>query len=913
MVGHGGSVTQHRPRRKVGQQGPTFVGAAAPRTRTTAKRTLGVRWPSATLRLPRYRVTTIEQEIATWASSRPPWQQAVLRQLAQGQSLSGNEVQAIADELKAGRQSAASPLTAAEIPGALPAGNQVVLRSVRDLSNVNALLDSQQLTFADQGLTVVYGDNGSGKSGYARIIKSAAGARHHEAVHGNVFGQAVGQTQKASIGFATGGVDTTATWPDPTSPELRAISFYDEACGDAYIGGDSELTYRPSALLILDGLIEVCDSVSAILAEDLRENELSRGPLPPVAAGTSAAGFLSTLSGTTTDAELDAACSVPADGDEQLGRLVQEEARLRATDPARERTRLETFAGKLSQVSVHARQVASGLSDESVMEAKQAFKQATELRAAATLASSGAFDNEPVRGVGTGTWRTLWDSARAYSEAEAYPDSAFPVASEGACCVLCQQTLPIEAGDRLQRFQAFMQDTTAQRADAAEALLDQKRAAVQMLEAMPPVIAGLLVEVEAGDSLLAQQVTTWLEAADGRRTAVLSQLDGAPVLDVPPLDASPVAALDARVTELRTTAMGIDSTNFQDTLAGMVTSKNDLEARRLLSAQRTAISAEISRLATRAMLEDAKRLTDTTGITRKSTDLAEAYVTSLVRDRFTRESDRLQLERVELKKKGGAKGKVRHRPALLGANQPKPVEEVLSEGEQTALGLAGYFTEAHFDASKSGLVLDDPVTSLDHVRRSHVARRLAQLATDRQVVVFTHDVAFVGDLRRAAEDEQVGFTERGIQRRGGKTPGLCTDQHPWKAKDVGARFHELEQLLARIKRERDSWDQEHYEKECADWGGKLSETWERLINLEIVNSVVDKGTSEVKPRMFKVLARITGDDDREFQQSYARCSEWTRRHDKSPATNYVAPEPAALEAELSLVRGWYDRVRGYKN
>ena len=88
--------------------------------------------------------------------------------------------------------------------------------------------------------------------------------------------------------------------------------------------------------------------------------------------------------------------------------------------------------------------------------------------------------------------------------------------------------------------------------------------------------------------------------------------------------------------------------------------------------------------------------------------------------------------------------------------------------------------------------------------------------------------------------------------------------------------------MARIRRERDTWDQEGYEKECADWGGKLSEAWERLINLEIVYSVVDRGTSEVRPKMFKMLARITADDDREFQQSYGRCSAWARRHDKSP-------------------------------
>jgi hypothetical protein len=65
--------------------------------------------------------------------------------------------------------------------------------------------------------------------------------------------------------------------------------------------------------------------------------------------------------------------------------------------------------------------------------------------------------------------------------------------------------------------------------------------------------------------------------------------------------------------------------------------------------------------------------------------------------------------------------------------------------------------------------------------------------------------------------------------------------------------------------------------------------------------------------MFKVIARITDVDDREFQDSYGRCSQWARRHDKSRATNYVAPEPEDLEQELMFVRAWFDRVKKYRN
>ena len=858
-------------------------------------------------------MTTIEQEIATWAVTRPPWQQAVLRQLAHGHVFTPKEIEGISAQLKAGKQPAAVPMKATDVPGAQSAGAAVLLRSIRELTNVNALLGSQELTFGPAGLTVVYGDNGSGKSGYARLIKAVVGARHQEVVHADVFADTAGQLQQASVAFSSGGVDMTSTWPDRVSSELKAISFYDEACGDAYIGGDSELTYRPSALLMLDGLISVCDAVSAVLAEELRENQLTRGPLPAVAEGTETARFLSALSGTTTDTQLDAVCAVPPDAGEQLGALIQEEARLRSTDPSKERSRLAALADKVGALAKHVGGLVGALSDETVKEAMEALGSAIELRAAATVASSGTFDAEPVSGVGTATWRALWETARRFSEAEAYHDGHFPVTSEDSRCVLCQQELSVDARGRLDRFHAFMQDTTAQQASAAEQRLESAITTFRRLEPTPASIAGQLVEIEASDSTLAQSVTSWLQAAAERKAGLLVHLGGETDTAIPLLDTSPQSSLETRASELRAAAAAIDATNFQTSLAHAVARKNDLEGRQAIGAQRAAIKAEITRLAERARLDAARHLTDTTGITRKSTDLADAHVTSLVRDRFTRESDRLHLERIELKKTGGQKGKLRHRPALLGAKAPKPVEQVLSEGEQTALGLAGYFTEAFFDDSKSALVLDDPVTSLDHVRRSHVARRLAQFATDRQVIVFTHDVEFVGDLRRAADDEQATFTERGIQRRGGKAPGLCTDQHPWKAKDVGRRFQELEQLAARIKRERDTWDQEEYEKECADWGGKLSETWERLINLEIVYSVVDKGTSEVRPKMFKMLARITADDDREFQQSYGRCSAWARRHDKSPATNYVAPEPGDLEQELAFVKAWYERIKKYRN
>lgn len=229
------------------------------------------------------------------------------------------------------------------------------------------------------------------------------------------------------------------------------------------------------------------------------------------------------------------------------------------------------------------------------------------------------------------------------------------------------------------------------------------------------------------------------------------------------------------------------------------------------------------------------------------------------------------------------------------------------------MGLAGFFTEAHFDQSRSTLVLDDPVTSLDHERRGRVAERLVDLAKERQVIVFTHDATFAAEIKRCAGEEGIEFTTRTIERgRPDQQPGACRDDHPWAVKDAPTRLGWLKQDLARIKKNATDWDGETYDREVAMWAGYLSETWERFISQNVADALVNRGTLEVQVTMMKVVARITEEDNKQFQESYKRCSRWARRHDKDAALNYSAPPVEDLEKEHGVVEEWFNRVRKYK-
>lgn len=855
---------------------------------------------------------TAYQDLLDWAISRHWWQQETLARLAAGHVFTETEFDEIADSLLR------SPPT--EPPGGWlsnmqqpvdASGPPVRLTAIRDVANVNRLADEQQLTFEPSGVTVIYGNNGSGKSGYARLIKRMVRTRHREAVLPDIFAAGSGP-QTACLDYAVGGAPSSALLSENTPADLAQVAYYDERCGDAYVTTEGEVTYRPSVLRLLDDLVLVCDRVRAVLDQRLAVNVGKRGALPDLPADTSAGRLLAGLSGSTSDDDLGRGCAAPADADSRIERARSEEGRLRATDPSKEVRRLTGLGAAYETLARHLRGLDDELGAASEGRLRAALGTAAATRAAADAVSALNFHQEPVQGVGSGAWRTLWEAARRFSETVAYTDQTFPVVASGAHCVLCQGPLDQTSVGRMERFERFMTDDTQEQARSAAQQLARTLGAISATTVDAPDCAVALSAVQSDDEDLHGRVTADLNEWRARRTTLTSEtLPG----DTGPLPAGDTTeSLTQRAAGLRRQAAEIDANQFEATLASLVVEQRELNAALSLAAVADEVRIERDRRREQEVLNEARRQTDTRGISRASGDLTTKHVTLLVQDRFSRESQDLRVDSVTLLGQGVRRGAVLHKPGFVGAVLSADLPAVLSEGEQTALGLAGYFVEAHLDVSRSALVLDDPVTSLDHLRREKVARRLIRFAADRQVIVFTHDVVFAGDLRRIAGEEGVDFTPRSVERRGSaQTPGYCRQDHPWSAQDAQTRLGTLKHDLVRLRKEQANWDGDAYEREVGGWAGRLSETWERFVSQDLAGALFDRGTQEVRPMMLKVAEQFTEQDNKEFQEAYKRVSRWATRHDKDASLNYVAPSVDDLEAELALAQAWYGRVKKYKS
>ena len=859
----------------------------------------------------------INRDIIRWLEKRPNWQRNLFQRIVRNKVIDNSYIEQLVDLLVSNKAAKLEfpALKIDELPQGGDKTESVAICSVGNLQGVNALLGGQTLQFSPIGMTIVYGDNGSGKSGYARLLKQVVGARHHEEILSNVFTNER-CAQSAQINYRCGGTDLTETWSTSfNNATFGRVHFYDEACGNDYLQKETELSYRPSVLSLLDRLIELIEYVSKEIGKRITTEEAKQFSLPNVPDGTSAANFLSKLSDRTDPHSLDQLLDAHQDLDNELQEHRQEEARLRATDPTKEKKRLLAVAEDAAALADHLESIENTLSPAAANRILTLKQKAMELRASADEVSSSSFADEPLPGAGSPTWRAMWEAAECYAQAEAYPDRDFPATEDDDVCVLCQQPLAQDAQARLRRFRDYVRNTVQQQAKNAERTYSAAVEQLKTFEVTTPEILSWLDHFVDNDVLSKDILVAALDIAARAKERILERLQSNTDegwIDLAVVDTSTMRSF---VTAKRNEATGIDVDTFRKNLASVIKKRRECEGLQKLRVVKKEIGNEIERLKRVSLLDSKKREASTAPVTRQSSTLAKNYVTKTVSEHFLYEANNLRLEHVVLSDPRGSKGSIRQIPALKEVSTASRIStmQVLSEGEQTAAGLAGFLTEVYFDESKSAVIFDDPMSSLDHQRRSNAAARIVDLAQDRQVIVFTHDLIFLAELVGRASNSGVAVLEQTIQRNNSKQPGMILSEFPWKAKNVKQRIGDLREYLARIRKQQGAISVDEYETMTSDWAGRLSETWERMIRSEVIYRIVDRSTTEVRPKLVRILAQITEDDYQKFDKSYSVASTWVRRHDKSEEYNYVAPEPEDMERELTILTEWHAHIKGYAN
>lgn len=721
----------------------------------------------------------IHGDIRAWLLKQQDWLQEAADRLLKNGLLTQDDIATLASHVKtAGGQAVTHHRPFDELMHDPQDLSEVRLTRIDGVTGIESLGPRKPLDFGAGNLTVIYGHNGSGKSSYTRILKKVSGKPRALDLKPNVF-QDLSAESKCQISYSHNALSHSPEWRvgSPPIDALRQIDIFDSDEAGHYLRGESAASYTPPVVGLFEKLAVATDKIKELLQAEQAKLTSALPAIPAVYQQTQLAQTYAALHALRKAGDLDKLLEWTDQHTQSLDALVE---RLKADDP-------DTLSKQKRRTKTQVEQIIAGLSKASNAYSADNLNAVRTLREAADakrkIANEAAqVKSAVIEGVGSETWRALWEAARKYS-ATPYPAQPFPV-TEDARCVLCHQELQPDAQLRLLDFEKFVQGQLEQDAKQSEA---QHTAALDALPAIPTeqqvqtqCEAAGLTDVKWKEYFL----VFWNKAAAARTSLINFELieDAAPVDDAK----DNILVLGTYRDQLEASAIQLDADALEFDRAKANSEKLELETKKWVVQQAAAVRAEVERLAKVKAYDGWKTLANSRSISLKATDVAEKVVTEAYVGRFNRELQALGASRiqVELIKTRTKSAKVLHQLRLKGAkNAQGTPETVLSEGERRIISLAAFLADVAEKPGSSPFIFDDPISSLDHDFEWHVACRLVQLAKQRQVLIFTHRLSLYGAMddvsKKEGEDwQKAHYRPMCIESYAG-TSGQPADQEVW--------------------------------------------------------------------------------------------------------------------------------------
>lgn len=782
--------------------------------------------------------------------------------------------------------------------------SNLLLKSISEVEGIDRLSPRKPLQIGKNNITVVYGNNGSGKSGYTRILKKVCGKSHAVKLKSNVF-EMPPEKQCCKIEYELAGKNIDIVWSanDKSISDLCNIDIFDATSGELYLLNENEASYTPAVLSLFDKLIKASDSVRDLLKSELQKLPSKLPSIPLEYSGTKAAKSYNSLRAFQTESSLSNILVWAKDDDQSLNNLNE---RLRAEDPNKQAEKKRNQKKQVVSIRSSLTKAIALLTEDACAEIFKLKNLAKEKRDIAVEGVKAVQDLSPISGVGSETWRALWKAAREYSNKEVYKEIEFPNTSDDSRCVLCHQKLDITARKRFQNFEEYV--TGKLSSDATNAEIDYSKRIedlpnIPQLDIMQTLLQAADLESE---EWLPRLTTLWekvgITIEKIRKKSEFSKF-GLNEKNYPWFEELKKVAdrLESQAKQLDKDTKSFDrEKTFEE--------KKELLAKKWSSDQKIAIKEELKRLQQITQINKWINNADTTQISKKAGNLAKQVLTAAYVKRFNRELKRLGAHRikVEIIKTRAPKGHALHALCLNGLNfKTYPAGDILSGGERRIVTLAAFLADVTGNEVKAPFIFDDPISSLDQDFEEKTIDRLIELSKERQVIIFTHRLSFLGILESKASPQVV-----------------CVRQEPWGTGEPGdvpiygkkpekALKNLLNDRLKRAEKVLNSTGTETYyplaKAICSDFRILV----ERIIEFVFLSDIIQRHRRDVNTKgKIKKLLKIQSSDCEMIDDLMGRYSCY--EHSQSAESPVDVPLPAELEKDIQSLLDWHDEFKARK-
>lgn len=840
----------------------------------------------------------LNNELRSWAASELKyWEQAALEKVATRAELQDKDLQELVAYFieDAGLAPIPSNRPRLSLFENVPPETQFVpcrLSRIFNLRNVNALPPGQEIHFGPQA-TLIYGNNGAGKSGYARALGSAGFARGERKVLPNATGTELKTKPQAEIEVLYSNEKRVVTWTEGgRCSELAGFYLFDGGSLTAHLTGSNSLSFTPAGLSVLTRLSELTDLIREEIRKLINRREQPHGLLAFFEGSSQVSAQIDNLNAQTDIPALDRLAELSPEEKTAFVELEREIAEIKLLDISKQLEKRRQEIRSISNLIQAILTAQTGLQESAAKEIDGLINEVFARRETAERSGATQFESESFSQIGTEAWRQFVTAARVLAEAEGGLGTPYPV--EGDHCLLCRQALPNDAVALIQKLWLFLRsDAQAQLRRAEDAcgakIRDLERINLDYFSANSSARQILEEELKIIVSALDAQAEAFLE----RRAEMQRALNLREKRFLPPL-------IELDMTDLRKLVSirrnEVDQLEKSDTEKRLATAERTLRGLKHKQVLRERMPEVITYVENRKWaLRAEQSLGSTRTITTKYNELFQQLVTERYQKLFEETLKRFKKDiNVTIETRGSKGETVRH--VVLSPKSFRPgfsVDDILSEGEKRAVAMADFLTEAALDGRNSGIILDDPVTSLDDEWKKVLANCLAELARTRQVVVFTHDLTFLYLFKERADELTLDVVTHWIREEDGKPGFVYLGHSPVCEKDFRstaiAREHYAKAKYA------PPTEQQHLLQQGF---GALRTSYEALIIFNLFNGVVCRFEERIN---FTQLKDVLVDQKvaTEIINRMGIISRYINAHLHSDKFGSVKPSPEDLLEEIN--------------
>lgn len=370
---------------------------------------------------------------------------------------------------------------------------EVTIKSISQVVNVNALASDQLLKSSNSGLTIIYGDNGAGKSSYSRVLKHGCLARGKAPlIIGNVFEKS-NEPSSALLSVMVDGEPKEKSWNIDfnADSDLKSIRVFDGEVADNFVTGEDELGYKPAGLHLLKGLVSTIDFIKRRIDEEcMGTNGLVQFP---EFGDTKTGEFIRTLSANIDLTNIEKYL-IKNDEEEKTGQLKTEISDLKAKSPAELKKELINKKQQLVSLKTFIGNTLSGLNNEVYENLKAKNLKFFQKELLAEDLREKLLGNLPLTDIGGKEWQSMWNAANQFIQS-LDGNKKFPPQKDEDC-PLCLQNINEDSALRLVKFNEFLLDQTSKQANQAkrELLREQEKILGMNIDVIPYQSAISLIE-----------------------------------------------------------------------------------------------------------------------------------------------------------------------------------------------------------------------------------------------------------------------------------------------------------------------------------------------------------------------------------------------------------------------------------